>query len=314
MAPARRLRSAFARLLRYLADAVQPPVDVPAVPAVPAAEDIPEAAGAGNEHWLALVRERAPELLTGGGIHAGGAPPDHRAAAAPQRRPPAPAETRRSTVRTDIYATPQDNSQRQFRAPPFATFRVLRRRFRTARGHPPKPAARATLQSESTEQVSTGSAHSPHPDISTPTSTKSPATPAEFDAARHNAATADTVEGGLTAGGRAPQREPVARLAPNWPVTPPALGVGPEFDQQEHRAHAALDEWPPLASTARRPDVPPDFTLAVARVSELPAWPDERHDDNRWPELPDDDILWEPPISGFDSANLRRLDDEQRGW
>ena len=68
MAPARRLRSILARVFRYLADAVQPGAGPPGAPA---AQPLP-AAAAGNEHWFAVVRERAPELLTGGGIHGNG--------------------------------------------------------------------------------------------------------------------------------------------------------------------------------------------------------------------------------------------------
>jgi hypothetical protein len=60
--------------------------------------------------------------------------------------------------------------------------------------------------------------------------------------------------------------------------------------------------------------VQPDFTPPVAQVPESPAWPEERRDDERWPELPDDEILWQPPASVFDSDNVKRLDDEQRGW
>lgn len=35
---------------------------------------------------------------------------------------------------------------------------------------------------------------------------------------------------------------------------------------------------------------------------------------DRWPQLPDDSTLWQPPKPAFDADLVRRLDDEQRGW
>jgi hypothetical protein len=34
---------------------------------------------------------------------------------------------------------------------------------------------------------------------------------------------------------------------------------------------------------------------------------------DRWPALPDDRSLWSPPATAFPAAQVRRLDDEQRG-
>ncbi|MGH3516116.1 MAG: hypothetical protein ACRDQ7_01590, partial [Haloechinothrix sp.] len=70
----RRLRSLLAHWLERLAAAIRPAPERFPVP-------LPEGGpgpGSGNEHWLSVVRSRAPELLDGGGIRAGspGAPPD----------------------------------------------------------------------------------------------------------------------------------------------------------------------------------------------------------------------------------------------
>jgi len=306
MAPARRLRSLFARFLRYVADAVQPPAGVPA------AEPLPTAA-AGNEHWLAVVRERAPELLTGGGIHAGVSSPDHPAGPSPHWLPPAsPTDTPRSRPRAYI-AKHQDGSRRPLRAPTFATLRALRRKFRPARRRTPKPAVHEPQQFAVSETVSTGSAPASHPEISGPTTSRRPPAAAGFDAPRPRAAMADAGDGYPANGGRGRTREPVRRFAV-WPATPVPSATAPEFDNNDLRPYAALDEWPPLRAANKTLPVQPDFTPPVAQVPESPAWPEERRDDERWPELPDDEILWQPPASVFDSDNVKRLDDEQRGW
>jgi hypothetical protein len=99
-----------------------------------------------------------------------------------------------------------------------------------------------------------------------------------------------------------------------WPATPAPTGGAPKFDHDEPRDHTSLNQWPTLGSATKTPDAPPDFALPGAPAPELPVWPEERNAEGRWPELPDDVVLWQPPVSLFDSANLKRLDDEQRGW
>jgi len=303
MAPARRLRSLFARLLRYIADAVQPPAHVVAEAPLPAA-------AAGNEHWLALVQERVPELLTGSGIHAGASLPDRPAVPSPQWPPPAAlTERHRSRALTYIDASQQDDFRRRRSAPKFATVRMLRRKFRPAGRAAPKPAAQGTQQSASTETTSTGR-HTARPDVSNPTTSSRRPTAAGFDASRPRAAIAD--EGHLAPGGR--RRGSVAPLGTIWTVPPAQSDAAPQFDQNELRPHAARNEWPPLGTMSKTPGVQPDFAVAGAQVPESPAWSEESRDDERWPELPDDANLWQPPTSAFDSDNLKRLDDEQRGW
>jgi hypothetical protein len=304
MAPARRLPSLFARLLRYLADAIQPPASVAA------AEPLP-AAAAGNEHWLTLVQEHAPELLTGGGIHAGVQSPDRPAAPRPQWQPPALMEPHRSTAPTDLYAKHRDGRPRRLRVPRFATVRALRRRIRPARRHAPQAAMHDRPQSAGTETASTGRRPTSSPGISRPTASSTPSSPTGFEAPRPKVAG----EGHLAPRvRRSPRREPVTPLATIWPSAPTPSGTDPEFDHDEPRERAALDQWPTLGSTTKTPDAPPDFALPAAPSPELPAWPDGRNEAGRWPELPDDEFLWRPPASVFDADKLKRLDDEQRGW
>jgi hypothetical protein len=305
MALARPLRSLLARLLRYLTDAVQPPRGVPA------AEPLP-AAAAGNEHWFALVQERAPELLAGGGIHAVVNSPDRPTAPSPRWQPPALVESHRSTARTDIYTKHQDGPRRRPRAPRFATVRALRRRIRPARRDASKAAMHNRRQSASTETAPTGRRPTSSPGISHSTASSTPPSPAGFEAPRPKAAGKGHLAPRVP--GRGPRREPVARLATIWPVTPAPSGAAPKFDQDEPREHTSPDQWPILGSPTKTPDMQPDFALRVARAPELPVWPEDRREDERWPELPDDKILWQPPTSVFDSDNLKRLDDEQRGW
>ncbi|MGH3951412.1 MAG: hypothetical protein ACRDSE_20220, partial [Pseudonocardiaceae bacterium] len=64
---ARRLRSLLARWLERLAAAVRPGPENAQAPQ----PGISAGPGSGNEHWLSVVRGRAPELLAGGGIRAG---------------------------------------------------------------------------------------------------------------------------------------------------------------------------------------------------------------------------------------------------
>jgi hypothetical protein len=305
MAPARRLPSLFARLLRYLADAVQPPASAAATEPLPAA-------ASGNAHWLALVQERAPELLTGGGIHARVTSPDRPAAPRPRWQPPALMESHRSTVPIDLYATPPDGRRSRLRAPRFATVRALRRRIQPARRHSPKAAVQDRPQPASTEKASTGGGPTSSPGVSRPTASRPPPSPARFEAPRPKAGGEDRLAPRVP--DRDPRREPATPPVTIWPATPTLAGAAPEFDPDEPLEHPALNQWPPLGSATKAPDAPPDFALLAAPSPELPAWPDERNEAGRWPELPDDEILWRPPASVFDTANLKRLDDEQRGW
>ncbi len=294
MAPARRLRSILARVFRYLADAVQPGAGPPGAPA---AQPLP-AAAAGNEHWFAVVRERAPELLTGGGIHAGGMSPPRQPAtnsvaaqpAPPPPPPPPPAE---------LDDEPQGRRQRHRPIPQFtATLRRLRRRLRLTRRaivrRMPLPTVAAPVDDRGPV---------PYPELDAPAAGRPP-TPAGFDSSRPRAAGSQRVsddEG---------RRQPAApRLAVQWPITPVPFVAAPAF---EHHARATRQPWPSFDPITPTSGEQPEFPRPEERTTES-VWLDERRDDERWPHLPDDEMLWQPPVSTFNSHDITRLDDEQRG-
>lgn len=293
MAPARRLRSFLARVFRYLADAVQPGTGAP----VAVAEPLP-AAAAGNEHWFAVVRERAPELLTGGGIHAGGV---H--AGVPPRRPSAlniaaPQPVAPALPPPDLDDEPPQNSHRP--VPQFtAAVRRLRRRLRLIRRRPVKgpPSVRTTTPVADHRPAD----HPNDPEPSGPAARTWPAV--GFDTSRTRVLGNQYVS-------EVEQRPNAApRPTVHWPVTPAPSVAAPAF---EDHGSPTRQQWPSFERAAPASGEQPEFPLPEERAAGS-VWLDERGDDDRWPELPDDEMLWEPAVSTFSSHDVTRLDDEQRG-
>jgi hypothetical protein len=313
MPPARRLRSLLARLLRVIADLVQPPgpatplpAEPPAVepPAVEPAAVEPPAVGAGNEHWLRTVRARAPELLTGDGIHAGGTS--------------APAVWRQRDVEDVLWP------QRHVDASPETIQHADRRPRRPLRPRLLAP-LRAVRQArnrgvEDVPKVAFGTSNVPKPALikhGQPAEPPARREPAEF--------------------GSASSREP-ARL-PAWPELPGSRPIArPEFDLSPPGGGRDTAEFPPATPTAH---VRPTFAERRPQRADTRSWTADTRtqtadtrtwmQDTRtwtadtpgqleelgqqgWPELPDDEPLWQVPVSVFDAETVRRLDDEQRGW
>ncbi|WP_409430289.1 hypothetical protein ACJEIK_21995 [Mycobacterium sp. SMC-16] len=279
MAPARRLRSFLARVFRYLADAVQPGTGAPVPVLEPPLEPLP-AAAAGNEHWFAVVRERAPELLTGGGIHAGGVSP---------RRQPTP------NLAAPLPAAPSPP------APQFtAIVRRLRRRLRLIRRRPVRRMPTVRMAAPVAE-------HRPaeYPEPSAPVARTRPPLAVGFDTSPPRTVGNQPVSDG-------DERRPLSppRLTAQWPVTPGSFVTAPAFEPQ---GNPTRQQWPSFERAARTSGEQPEFPAPEER-SAASVWLDERRDDDRWPELPDDEMLWEPASSTFSSHDVTRLDDEQRGW
>lgn len=291
MAPARRLRSFLARVFRYLADAVQPDTGAP----VPVAEPLP-AAAAGNEHWFAVVRERAPELLTGGGIHAGGGSPRRQTVAVeapPPSAPPLPPP--------DFDDEPWERSQRPLLVPQFrAMARRLRRRLRLIRRRPVRRMLAVRMAAPVVD-------HRPadYPEPSAPVAPTRRPLAVGFDASHPR-----TVADQHVSDRKEPRPRPPRRLAVQWPVTPAPFVAAPNFEGQ---GSPMRQQWPSFDRAMPTSGETPEFPAPEERAAES-VWLDERRDDDRWPELPDDEMLWEPAASTFSSHDVTRLDDEQRGW
>lgn len=338
MPPAPRLRSLLARLLRRAANALEargerrrgePPGEPGEDGSEPPGErhpggrlgEPPGEPGSGNEHWLAVVRARAPELLAGGGIHHGGvdggrydridgdttvSAAENRTAAL--REPPSRPEPGPSTARGAVPVRQRRHPRRPQAPTLTAAARVLRRRL--------------GLRLDPRERPSSARAARPafpQPDV--PHGTPPDVVPAPEPPRR----AAGNPDFGLPRSVLPEQRQPV------WPNLPrfkrPAQ---PQFDGRDDGERPSTAAFPPPSPATAEPpafaEPPPDGRphsadtrtwSADARTwgADTRTWgadaPGERAP---WPELPDDGPLWEVPVSVFDDAEVRRLDDEQRGW
>jgi hypothetical protein len=293
MAPAHRLRSLLAWLLRRFADAAQPPAPAPAAPAP--ADGVP-AAGAGNEHWLAVVRARAPELLTDGGIHAGGCTP----------APPAVFPPRESTLRLAAPRFDADPEAIQHRRP--QPRRLNASRFTSA-------AVRAFRRREFLPLEDDPLAGRREPAVfdQPPTGKPTTATPT----------TLEPPTGESPTGGQLPRRESAQGRRLVWPDLPRSQPASaPRFDDRKPAERAAAAEFPPAAARATKAarsqpafvdQASPPTANWPAPTADSPSWNADTLEDP-WPQLPDNEPLWLPPVSAFDADEVRRLDDEQRGW
>lgn len=330
------LRELLASGLDRLADAIRVH-DRPAGP--PSALSAVEqghlsAAAAGNEHWLATVRARAPELLTGGGLHVG-TPAAARPVAPPRRLPrpeggdaPAPA-TEPQLVAPDAPAFVE---QPRSVAPPTATFPVSAGRRPAHPGTTGDQPARGPAPVRILRWL--------HRHAGRPVAPAAPETPALRRAPASGDEAGEAAPGPrprptspVGRGGPAPDARPGAPRPPRpeMPSQDPAPSVhrrpGPQFEDRpgSPEAPGRHPVWPALPEAARTPGaarfdaVPrrepahavfPDRPRAVADDPGHEQAPGEAA--GPWPELPDEGDGLEPPRSVFTDAWVRDLDDEQR--
>jgi hypothetical protein len=296
-----------AAALRRVARAVQRAADTLAPAASPAAAVSPPAPpprlpGQPPEHWLAVVREHAPELLIG-----------REQATFDRPSPPA-------------YAQPPAVPPARR---PHADASAIAAAHRTASGHSSTPVA-AAIRTASGTAVNESSAlpsHAAEADRAAGRTREwasenrvSPAKPltrwagAVWERLSGKARTeASPVDGSLHSG-QTGSPVPAMRLNPA-PATDrfPAwswLGPGGDANEKSRPAHrTTAAEWPRLPAISTRSA----GHRARAAVSH-PAEPWEMNEETSpWPDLPDDTPLWTTPVAGHSSERLGRLEREQAG-
>lgn len=341
----RRLAAELRRLARGLsrwADAT----DRPAAPAPP-----PPAAGGGPpEHWLAMVREKAPQLLEGRGLgfrldpgprawRAAPRPPDEAPAAPPIR----PAAGAAEAARTAEAAAAELSAGAAAR-PPAAPGEATGSDAAAARAGEPAPAppGRARPETEGRGRGVDGP-EGPGPDRPGPPPTAERAVPApplsapDPQVRRLPVRPREILDAGEATRASRPSFEwpsppRAAHHRPAWPrlhERPPVrpLPEGPSEDEPALAPPAP--DWPDTVPVAARPQPRYDDGAAPVRTGEAP-WPALaagagalRPDDTsaapdeggRWPELPDDreQRAWSPGLARLDPERARRLDREHRG-
>lgn len=289
-----------ARVVQRAAEALAPAASSAA--AVPTPEPPPRRPGQPPEHWLALVREHAPELLLRTDFPSPAEPPSPRYAdpldVPAQHYPLSTEEASPAAVRPGGTGIAEN---------------VLAA-YTTRPGEPERVARSRALR-----------AHLPDGD--------------RAGGRIHQMGNADRTRplkllqrlgGGiwsrLTGGARAtdggvceavrtptpPQRAPSLRLSP--PATPekfPAwTWIGPRDGDaiRPQRVTTAAD-WPALPTTRVSHDAPP--TRGAVRHPAEALEPEAPHA-SPWPELPDDSALWTVPTRGRDDR-IERLEREQAG-
>lgn len=280
----------MARWLVLLAEILRPAAESPPVPGG-------AAVGSRNEQWLALVRDRAPELLTGGGIRAGGAVVDGPGevvpapAVTPTGAPVRPARGVWPGRRTGVPVSPSAASvlRRALRRP---LVRLARRVDDTGRQGP------SFATKVSAAHTGEGVPEAPGPRLARLNSTVASSFPAPGESAT------ESMAANFGARGR-----PSVRSAPSYPLGRDRARSAPEpsFDPPGTPSPGV-----PLFDEPRSPVFGPPWFPEAGAVSVSAAVFDAPQPD-RWPDLPDDSAQWTAPRTAFDRDHLRRLDDEQRG-
>lgn len=355
--PARRITAWLARRLRQLAGAAQQAAEALA------AEPPPDRPAGPPEHWLEVVRRRAPQLLQGRGLgHAptdpgdpsvfhvnvksrrdtrvatqaerteAGASPAGDAAEAGRRVGASEAGSQdRSRNESESGAAPSRPPGRRWSRPPLQPSAPPTTGGPRRRGAPIALVAKEELRElvgrigpprRADEPIRSGRPmRAERPAVITPTR-PGPARP-EASSSR-------------------------SRSAGPW-VAPAPPAPGPDHgrptvlgDPSPDRAHSptvdlppvpATDPWPPLPAPAAdsmiisrtprpagssdpwpsRPPHPTDPSPAPADTGPVAAPAGRSVAVGPWPELPDDEVLWQAPRPERSADRLRRLDAEQRG-
>lgn len=350
MAPRRQVRSRLAGWLRRLSLRVARTAAVLERPAPDTvALDGSGAADGPPEHWLRMVAERAPELLDGRGIRVGttlphlpdsvppmpdmaraevstdgwaAGSPVHRSAdwgsAVPVPRPasapdePAPARPTRRPARAAVEATPAEHARRPgLNGRPLPTVdRPERRTVESGTPHPALPRrVLERLVSSWTDRrrspVETGSPVPPPraagPVEPSPAVVPFPSAPVVPTPPRMFGWSVDDID-------RHPAPGPVDRAAVG-PAQPELWG---RFPPVPLRRNGDWRSGPPARERSAPAPRGPDTRWPAAPSDGPWQWTSSLPTD-RWPALPDDSSLWTPPVSAFTDAQIRRLDDEQRG-
>ena len=307
----RRLATELRRLAQRLsrwADATDQPA---APPRPPEPEASASAEGGPPEHWLALVREQAPQLLEGKGEGYKLDPGSRAWRPAPR---PGPTPTAIPSVGAALDPTPA--------TPPTSATAAKSAAIPTtaAATSPATAPARAAARNPTT-------APSPTAIPTVAAALASATAPNPTTAPRPTPGAIPTVAAALAAtAALAPTSAPAPAAIPTV-ATAPALAVWP-------RPAAPGPGAPPVREAARHPVADPDGQVrplsvrereildvgVVTRASrpsfEWPRpYPELPDGDLRWPALPDDreQYAWAPGLERLDPDRAGRLDREQRG-
>ena len=343
----RRLAAELRRLARRFslwADAT----DRPAAPAPPS----PAPGGGPPEHWLAMVREQAPQLLEGRGLgfrldpgprawRAAPRPPDEDRAAPPAQRAAGAAEAARAAeaAGADRSAGAGHRDPAAPAAPEPATGSDPAAAAAWAGEPAPAPPGPARPETEGRGR-GVGGPEGPGPDRSGRPPAAERAVPAPpLSAPEPQVRRLPVRPREILASGEATR---ASRPSFEWPSPPPAAHHRPAWPRLHERPPVRpLPEGPSEDEPAFAPPAPdrpeavpvaarPLYDVAApVRAGDAP-WPAlapgsgaPRPDDTsaapdeggRWPELPDDreQRAWSPGLARLDPERARRLDREQRG-
>jgi hypothetical protein len=300
------LRSRLAGLLRRAAAALERAAP-PAAPGPVA----PRRPGEPPEHWLRLVRDRAPRLLEGGGIGAG--PPR-----AQRGRAADPAQ-----LRWPVEPPAARGSGRSFPDPPSPSgldrvaFPVPSRSARLARpGRRPAPRPSVAVPPRP------GVPDAPAPGPAAPRPVPGDAVRRRVLVARHIAVPDGAGSPVRPAFPPDPRRSPFPGAG--YPADPARRPSTVDFPVTRMRPRGPLPAGTPggagRVAAARWPGAPAPALPAAPTWPRLPdhpaagpVWPHPDPDPSRWPTLPDDSPLWTMPGRSIDDGHRAALDDEQAG-
>jgi len=229
------------------------------------------------EHWLREVERRAPQLLRGGGLRAGGGSPGRGGAPGPAH-PAATPPARPTRTRRDFGEFAASGGPRARNVGPVAG------------GSPePDPAPSARPAKTVPEPPSRGRTVRPV-EPAPPQPSPVPATPVPSPELRFPAPNLPSPSLEPPFAARAlPSPSPMLVASPGGrPADPPAV---PETTM-------------PVRSAVVFPDAP----VAARTAGQRPEVPEKS-----WPALPDDGPLWTVPAGAWTAERIRMLDAEQAG-
>jgi hypothetical protein len=305
------LRSRLAGLLRRAAAAL----DSAGTSSGPAGPGAVRASGEPPEHWLQMVRARAPRLLAGGGIGAGPLRGERGRAADPAqlRWPPEPPAAPRIGPAFPDPPSPSRPTRGAFPVP---------WRARSASAGVARPGHRAPARPSAAVPPRPGVPDGPPPRASAARPATDAGAPRRAVVARHIAV--PDRPGSLAVAASPPVPHPAEPPRVAYPTDPARRPSTVDFPVAGARAPGPVPSGTPRgarrAVAARWPDAPgPAHPAAPAwpRLPEQrdpgPVWPHPDPDPSRWPALPDDSPLWTVPDPSMGDRHRAGLDAEQAG-
>lgn len=291
-----------ARAVQRAAEALAPAAHPAA--AAPPPEPPPRKPGQPPEHWLALVREHAPQLLIGRDPAELGDPASEpsigREHPADQPAPPRYADPLAVPPRT--MPMPADGGRKAAALVPGSAAAPVAAAITTASAAPPVRPSSALPSHVTDDDRAAGR--------TTPRTSAERVAPARvwqrlsgevWARLSGKARTQTPPAEPAVHSGQAEKAVPAMRLSstPTQDRFPAWSWIGPsEADRARAPYLSTAAQWPRLPAVNGKPEREPD----EVPDAELP-----------WPDLPDDTPLWTMPTPGYSAEHLARLDREQAG-